>query len=65
LHHFDLRSRIEVARRFVGEDDGRVVYQRAGNSDALLLAARELAWDVIHPITNPTRSSDARAATAG
>ena len=32
--------RIEVARRFIGEHQLRVVHQRAGDGDALLLAAR-------------------------
>ena len=33
---------VEVARRFVGEDDARAVDQRPGDGDALLLAAGEL-----------------------
>ncbi len=36
--------RVEVAGRFVGEDDLGIVDQRAGDGDALLLAAGKLAW---------------------
>ena len=33
---------VEVARRFVGEQHGRIAGQRAGDGDPLLLAAGEL-----------------------
>src|SRR5437762_532346 len=39
----DAGARIEGARGLVGEDHGRIVDERAGDRDALLLAARELA----------------------
>ena len=32
--------RVEVSSRFVGEEDGRVVDERSGNRDPLLLTAR-------------------------
>ena len=36
------RARVEVAGRLVGEEDGRIGDQRAGDGHALLLAAGEL-----------------------
>ena len=38
---------VEVARGFVGEDDGRVVDERAGDGDALLLAAGKFERQVV------------------
>ena len=35
-------ARVEVAGRLVGQEDGRVGDERAGDGDALLLAAGEL-----------------------
>src|SRR5690606_26675011 len=40
--HVDARLRIERAGRLVGEDDRRVIRQRASNRDALALSAGEL-----------------------
>ena len=39
--------RVEVAGRLVGEEQRRLVHQRAGDGDALLLAAGELARQVV------------------
>jgi hypothetical protein len=36
--------------RLVGEQDRRVVHQRAGDRDALALAARELVGPMGHPV---------------
>ena len=36
------RERIQAAGRFIGENDRRIVGQRAGDSDALSLPARQL-----------------------
>src|SRR6186997_3093984 len=41
-HHLDAGSRIEVAGRLVGQQDRRVVDQRARDRHALLLSARQL-----------------------
>src|SRR5205823_5679611 len=41
-HHFDAGARVERAGRLVGQDDARAIHDRAGDGDALLLAAREL-----------------------
>ena len=38
-HHFRADLRVEVARRLVGQDQGRFMHQGAGNGRALLLAA--------------------------
>lgn len=35
------RARVEIARRFVGDDDGRIVGERARDGGALLLSARQ------------------------
>src|SRR5580693_2853664 len=35
---------IEIARRFVAEEDLRIVHERPGDRRALLLAAGQLAW---------------------
>ena len=42
LHDVAPVCRVQVARRFVGEHDRRIVGERAGERDALLLAARQL-----------------------
>ncbi len=42
------RLAVEVAGRFVREDQGRVVDQRARDRDPLLLPARELQRPVVH-----------------
>ena len=39
---------VEVAGGLVGEDDGRAVDERAGDGDALALAAGELVGLVVH-----------------
>ena len=41
---------VEVAGRLVGKDEGRPVGKRAGDGDALLLAARQLARPVGQPL---------------
>ena len=38
-HDLDTRARIERARRFIRENDLRIVHQSARDGDALLLAA--------------------------
>ncbi len=38
---------VEIASRFVGEDDGRVSNEATCYSNALLLAARELAGHIV------------------
>ena len=42
-HHFLAVMRVEVAGRLVGEDQLGIGDERAGDRDALLLAARKLA----------------------
>ena len=42
LMQFFLVLRVKRAGRFIGEDDGRVVYQGTGHGDALFLTTREL-----------------------
>src|SRR5713226_4835317 len=42
IHDLERQIGIEVAGRLIGEDEVRIVDERAGNRDALLLAAREL-----------------------
>ena len=47
------RFRVEISRRFVGEDDARVIDQRPGDGHALLLAAGELGGEMLHAIREP------------
>ena len=47
------RLRVEVAGRLVGEHDRRPRDERAGDRDALLLAARELGRTVVAPVGQP------------
>ena len=42
--------RVEVTRRLVGEEDGRIVHERARDGDALPLTARELVRPVVHAL---------------
>src|SRR6266540_4206394 len=49
IHDRLRRFRVEVPGRLVGPYDGRVVHERAGDGDALLLAAR-------HPVGGVTRA---------
>ena len=46
VEHAGARGRVEVAGRLVGEDDGGAGDERAGDRDALLLAAGELGGPV-------------------
>src|SRR6267143_6610874 len=50
LHDLGAGNRVEIAGRFVGEDDERVVDERAGNGHALLLATGKLEGLVIESI---------------
>ena len=52
---------IEVACRFVGEQDGRVVDERPGDRDALALAARELR----RPVAEAVAEADAHEELLG
>lgn len=42
---------VEIARRFVREEDGWVVDECAGDTDSLLLATGELAGEMLSPMT--------------
>jgi hypothetical protein len=50
------RARIQVASRFVCEQDRRPVYERTRDGDALLFAARHLRRFVVHAIAQPDES---------
>src|SRR5688500_5492853 len=41
---------VERAGWLVAHDDGRIVKERAGNGDTLLLTAGQLAWLVVHTL---------------
>ena len=47
-HNFSAGRTVKVAGRFVRQNDGWVRGYGARNSSALLLAAGELAWKVMH-----------------
>ena len=53
LHHLHARIGIERAGRFVGQQNVRLVYQRAGDGDALHLAARELIGALMQLVSKP------------
>src|SRR6266404_1668830 len=46
-HHFDASAGVEIARRFVGQQNPGLVDQGAGDSNPLLLPSRELVGVVI------------------
>src|SRR3712207_3870650 len=48
LHDADARVRVEVAGRLVGDEYGRLGDEGPGDRDALLLAAGELIWELVH-----------------
>src|ERR1700730_13983545 len=50
VHDFDRGTAVEVSGRFVREKDRRVIYQRTGNRDALLLTAGKLRWEMVGAI---------------
>ncbi len=43
--------RVEITRGLIRQNDFRIIDERPGNADALLLAARELRRQVIGPVT--------------
>src|SRR5438093_8134052 len=61
VEHFLAGARIEVARRFVGEDHQRIGGERTGDGNSLLLAAGKLAGAVMQPVaqTDQFRQVDA------
>ena len=52
---------VEAAGRLVGEDERRIVGERAGDRDALALAARELVRPLVEMIGEAERLEQARA----
>ena len=63
LHHLVAHLAVEVPGRLIGEEDAGAANDRAGDRDALLLAARELGREVTGSRDErPTRSSAASAA---
>ena len=55
LHDLVRGSRIEIAGRLVGKKQARRVDERAGDGDALLLAAGELARRVALAVAEPEK----------
>ena len=55
VHHRRARHRVEVAGRFVGEQQRRARPERARDRDALLLAARQLRRIMVEPMAEPDR----------
>src|SRR5215208_350803 len=49
-HDLDARARIQIAGWLVGEEPRRLVHERAGNGDALLLTAGQLVRMMIEPL---------------
>ena len=53
VHDLDARSRVEIAGRLVRQQQLRIVDERAGDCDPLLLAAGQLIRMVIEPLAEP------------
>ena len=53
VHDLERQVGIEVAGRLVGEDELRIVDERARDRDALLLAARQLLGKRVHAVLQP------------
>src|SRR3712207_8863865 len=62
--HLGARAGVEVAGRLVGEHDGRLGDERAGDGDALLLAARHLGRPVVDRKSTRLNSSHANISYA-
>jgi acyl-CoA thioesterase-1 len=65
LQHLLARARVEVAGGLVGEQQARLVDERAGDRDALLLAAGELRRVVVEPLAEPHALQQLRRAALG
>src|ERR1700745_721963 len=52
-HDFVAGFRIEIAGRFICQNDGWIVYQGARDRDALALTARKLVRFMVQTITEP------------
>ena len=55
------RPRVELRGRLVGDQEPRLVRERAGDRDALLLAAGQLLRAVVHPVGRDRPAAAARA----
>src|SRR5262245_6394771 len=42
VHHFEREVRVEIAGRFIGDEDRRLAHDRSRDTDTLLLARRQL-----------------------
>src|SRR5690606_2396610 len=58
------RAGVEIAGRLVGEQDARLVDERAGERDPLLLAARKLRGIVIEPVAEADPAEQLRGPPA-
>ena len=60
ISHYFAGGRIQVARGFVGQDDGRIVYQGAGDGHALTLATAVTAlFSHLYPNVMPSSIDEA------
>src|SRR5689334_25085973 len=64
LHDLDARAAVEIAGWLIGEQDRRIVEQRARDGDALLLAAGELIRMVASAIGEADRGERTQRAGA-
>ena len=62
IHHLLAVLRVEVTRRFVGEDELGVGDDGAGDGHTLLLAARQLLWEVLGTVFDSHALHDLRDA---
>ena len=64
-HDFRAGFGIEISRRLVREQDGRLVHQRAGDGDALALAAGKFVGLVMNAVGQADVAPALRARSAG
>ena len=50
VHHLRARMRIEIAGRFVGQQNIGIIHQGPGDRRALLFAAGEFGWTVVQAV---------------
>ncbi len=56
IHNVNARVRVERARRFIGEQQRRIVDERAGDCDALALTAGKFVRAVRHAVAQINRT---------
>src|SRR5579859_4545576 len=63
FHHTLRAVRVQITRRLIGQQDGRLVGQRSRQCHPLLLAARKLAHAALRALSSPTSAKSSTART--